>query len=62
MNKQDREDVLMIVESVLENYLAERLTKDLVAEIDQSIQENWNIIKMMRTRNGGAEDGMDTEK
>lgn len=62
MNKQDREDVLMIVESVLENYLAERLTKDLVAEIDQSIQENWNIIKMMRTRNGGAEDGMDTAK
>ena len=62
MNKQDREDVLMIVESVLENYLAERLTKDLVAEIDQSIQENWNIIKMMHTRNGGAEDGMDTAK
>lgn len=50
MNEQDREDVLMIVEAVLDNYLSESLTKDLIEEIDQSIKDNWNILKLIHER------------
>ena len=50
MNEQDREDVLLIVEAVLDGYLAEQLTKDILSEIDQSIQDNWHILKLIRER------------
>lgn len=56
MNEQDREDVLMIVEAVLDNYLAEQLTRDIVAEIEQSIKDNWHILKLIRSRKGGKEE------
>lgn len=52
MNTQDREDVLMIVEAVLDHFLAEELVKDALAEIDQSIQENWHILKLIHERSG----------
>lgn len=50
MNQQDREDVLLIVESVLDNYLAEQLTNDIISEIEQSIMDNWHILKLIRER------------
>lgn len=50
MNKQDREDVLLIVEAVLDNYLAEPLTKDILAEVEQSIIDNWHILTLLHER------------
>ena len=50
MNQKDREDVLLIVEAVLDNYLAEPLAKDILSEIEQSIMDNWHILKLIRER------------
>lgn len=50
MNEQDREDVLMIVEAVLESYLTESFTKKLLGAIDQSIKDTWHILKIIRER------------
>ena len=50
MNKQDKENVLLIVEAVLDEYLSERLTKDILADIEQSINENWGILKLIQER------------
>lgn len=47
MNEQDREDVLMIVETVLENYLTESFTKELLGAIDKSIKDDWKILKLI---------------
>lgn len=55
MNAADREDVLMIVEAALDEYLAEPLVKDILSEIDQSIQDNWHILKLIRERQGKDE-------
>lgn len=55
MNEQDRADVLLIVEAVLDEYLSERLTKDLVEEIGQSIDENWHILKLIHERKEGQQ-------
>lgn len=55
MNKQDREDVLLIVEAVLDNYLAQPLVKDICKEVDQSIRDNWWIFKAMHERKQGGE-------
>ena len=55
MNKQDREDVLLIVEAVLDNYLAPQLVKDICKEVDQSIRDNWWIFKAMHEREQGGE-------
>ena len=53
MNEQDREDVLLITEAVLENYLAEPLVKDLINDIRQSIKDNWYIVKLIHARQRG---------
>ena len=53
MNEQDREDVLLITEAVLENYLAEPLVKDLINSIRQSIKDNWYIVKLIHARQCG---------
>lgn len=53
MNEQDREDVLLITEAVLENYLAEPLVKDLINDIRQSIKDNWYIIQLIHARQRG---------
>ena len=50
MTNQDREDVLLIVEAVLDNYLAHQLVKDICKEVDQSIRDNWWIFKAMQER------------
>lgn len=50
MNAQDREDVLLIVEAVLENYLAEDFAKTILDEIGQSIRDNWHILKLIHER------------
>ena len=50
MNDQDREDMLLIVEAVLENYLSEELTKEAVEKVDEAIMVNWSILKAMRAR------------
>ena len=50
MNDQDREDVLMTVDAVLENYLTESFTKELLGAIDQSIKDTWHILKIIRER------------
>lgn len=52
MNQQDREDILLIVEAVLDNYLAEPLVKDIISEVEQSIVDNWHILKLIRERKG----------
>lgn len=53
MNEQDREDVLLITEAVLGNYLAEPLVKDLINDIRQSIKDNWYIVKLIHARQCG---------
>ena len=53
MNEQDREDVLLITEAVLENYLSEPLAKDLINDIRQSIKDNWYIVKLIHARQCG---------
>ena len=50
MSEQDREDVLLIVEAVLDDYLSERLVKEAVEVIGQSIDENWHILKLIHER------------
>lgn len=50
MNPKDREDILLIVETVLDQYLSEKMVKEAVAEVDQSIRDNWNILKLIRER------------
>ena len=54
MNDQDREDVLLIVEAELEEHLTEDFTKVILGKIEQSIQDNWNILKLIRERQEGA--------
>ena len=58
MNEQDREDVLLITEAVLENYLAEPLVKDLINDIRQSIKDNWYIVKLIHARQRGDSEEM----
>ena len=50
MEERDREDVLLIMEAVLENYLAEPLVKDIISEVDQSIRDNWSILQLIHER------------
>lgn len=55
MSEQDREDVLMIVAGVLDEYLAEELTKHVIGEIRQSLIDNWHIVKLIRERKGAEQ-------
>ena len=62
MNEQDRNDVLMVVEAVLDNYFTETLTARICEEIDQSLRDNWHILKLIRARKGGKEDALDKKE
>jgi len=55
MNEQDRADVLLIVEAVLDEYLFERLIKEAINQIDQSIIDNWHILKLIHERKEGQQ-------
>ena len=55
MTEQDREDVLLIVEAVLDYYLSESLVKEAIGQINQSIIDNWHILKLIHERKEGQQ-------
>lgn len=48
MNPEDREDICIIVESVLDAYFTRQLIEKIITDIDAGLKDNWKILKLMR--------------
>ena len=47
MSPEDREDICIIVASVLDAYFTKELTEKIIRDIDAGLENNWEILKLM---------------